>query len=125
VSTHTVFCLKTPLPAGAQHLLCALFNSFVVDYLVRLRVSTHVTTSIVEQLPVPTLADDSRAQAELIRLARRLRRSPDVEASARLNALVAHAYRLSTEELWHVLSRFPLVVQKERDAVIAAFGALP
>ena len=49
VSTHTVFCLRTPLPSGDQHLLCGLFNSFVVNYLVRLRVSTHVTTALVER----------------------------------------------------------------------------
>ena len=36
-----------------QQLLCGLFNSFVLNFLVRLRVSTHVTTAIVERLPVP------------------------------------------------------------------------
>ena len=46
VSTHTVFCLRTPLPLAAQHFLCGVFNSFVVNYLVRLRVTTHVTTAI-------------------------------------------------------------------------------
>ena len=54
VSTHTVFCLRTPLPPRAQHFLCGLFNSLVVNYLVRLRVTTHVTTATVEQLPIPT-----------------------------------------------------------------------
>src|SRR5262249_49945750 len=50
VSTHTVFCLRTALPLRAQHFLCGLFNSFVVNYLTRLRVTTHVTTAIVEGL---------------------------------------------------------------------------
>ena len=59
VSTHTVFCLRTPLPLRDQHFLCGLFNSFVVNYLVRLRVTTHVTTATVEQLPIPT-AETSR-----------------------------------------------------------------
>ena len=53
VSTHTVFCLRTPLPSDTQHLLCGLFNSFVVNYLVRLRVTAHVTTGTVERLPIP------------------------------------------------------------------------
>ncbi len=39
VSIHTVFCLRTQLPSRAQHLLCGLFNSLVVNYLVRLRVT--------------------------------------------------------------------------------------
>ena len=51
VSTHTLFCLRTPLSLRAQHYLCGLFNSFVVNYFVRLRVTTHVTTATVEQLP--------------------------------------------------------------------------
>ena len=38
VSTHTVFCLRTPLPLQSQYFLCGLFNSFVVNYLVRMRV---------------------------------------------------------------------------------------
>ena len=53
VSTHTVFCLRTPLPLAAQYFLCGLFNSFVVNYLVRMRVTTHVTTATVERLPIP------------------------------------------------------------------------
>jgi hypothetical protein len=55
VSTHTVFCLRTPLPSRDQYFLCGLFNSLVVNYLVRLRVTTHVTTATVEQLPIPPL----------------------------------------------------------------------
>src|SRR4029077_9836042 len=53
VSTHTVFCLKTPLSRLEQEFLCGLFNSFVLNYFVRLRVPTHVTTAVVERLPVP------------------------------------------------------------------------
>src|SRR4029450_10132522 len=39
VSTHTVFCLRTPAALRDQYLLCGLFNSFVLNYLVRLRVT--------------------------------------------------------------------------------------
>ena len=56
-STHTLFCLRTPLARREQHYLAALLNSFVLNHLVRLRVSTHVTTAIVERLPVPTAAE--------------------------------------------------------------------
>src|SRR5690606_4434146 len=34
VSTHTLFCLKTPLRPAAQQVLCALLNSFVANYLI-------------------------------------------------------------------------------------------
>ena len=47
----------------------AFFNSFVVNYLVRLRVTTHVTTAIVERLPIPT-RDDAPAACRTHRRAR-------------------------------------------------------
>src|SRR5205823_10963428 len=53
VSTHTVFCLRTGLAVRDQQFLCGIFNSLVVNYLVRLRITTHVTTTIVERLPIP------------------------------------------------------------------------
>ena len=54
VSTHTVFCLRTAVRATGQHFLCALFNSFVVNFLVRTRITSHITTATIEQLPIPT-----------------------------------------------------------------------
>ena len=74
VSTHTVFCLRTPLPTRDQHFLCGLFNSFVVNYLVRLRVTTHVTTATVEQLPIPTTEAAPTAAREIAALSRHLSR---------------------------------------------------
>ena len=74
VSTHTVFCLRTPLPSVAQHLLCGFFNSFVVNYLVRLRVTMHVTTATVERLPIPTAEAAPAACREIAGLARLLAR---------------------------------------------------
>jgi hypothetical protein len=47
VTTHTLFCLKTGLPLDAQHVLCALLNSFVANYLIRFRVNTHVTATLI------------------------------------------------------------------------------
>jgi hypothetical protein len=114
-STHTVFCLATPLPLQSQYFLCGLFNSLVVNYLVRLRVTTHVTTTIVEQLPVPRRADAPGAFRAITALARRLTRGSSPGAFARLNALVARLYRLSIDDFAHILSTFPLIAQAERD----------
>jgi len=125
VSTHTVFCLKTALPPVAQHALCALFNSLIVNYLVRLRVTTHVTTAIVEGLPLPPLADHGAVLERLAQLARRLRRGFVRDAFAQLNATVARLYQLSRDELDYVLETFPLVEQADRDAVRRAFYGGP
>jgi hypothetical protein len=145
-TTHTVFCLRTLFPLGAQRFLCGLFNSFVVNYLVRLRVTTHVTTAIVERLPIPTL-DAVAGFSEVVEIAEalgRVRLKPDAtnptvgsgfsrtkgtvasdfsrtDALARLNALVAGMYQLTEAEFRHVLGTFPLVAGAERDAALREF----
>ena len=123
VSTHTVFCLRTPLPLQAQHFLCGVFNSFVVNYLVRLRVTTHVTTALVERLPIPRRDDGPRVFGEIAAIARVLARRADPAASARLQALVAALYQLSTAELEHILETFPLIPREEREAVSRQYRA--
>ncbi len=119
VSTHTLFCLRTRLSLLDQYLLCGLLNSFVVNYLARMLVSTHVTTALIERLPVPT-RDDGQARArEVAALARSLTRGRTPHLHARLQAQVAALYQLTTDEFAYVLSTFPLVAQSERDAALA------
>jgi hypothetical protein len=121
VSTHTVFCLRTPMPLHAQHLLCALFNSLVVNYLVRLRVTTHVTTGIVEGLPMPTPASAPSTMRALGALGRLLARRFDAHAFAELNARVAELYQLRRDEFEHVLASFPLIPQADRHGALECF----
>jgi hypothetical protein len=113
VTTHTLFCLKTPLPLDAQHVLCALFNSFIANYLIRLRVNTHVTVSLVSRLRVPVLDRDSRTFRRLSTLGQTLMHSPGVAEQqpeyAELQGLVAQLYQLNESEFVHVLATFPLI----------------
>ena len=120
-STHTLFCLKTPLSVRHQHLLCALLNSLVVNFLVRQRVSTHVTTTIVERLPIPR-EDQLGPDANVLAAdAAALASTWDHARFARLNACVAHAYGLSSDECAHVLSTFPLVDEAVRAQIQRVF----
>ena len=92
VTTHTIFCLRTPLDAMQQHFLCALFNSSTLDAIVRMLMGGHLTTALVESLPAPlwTGSADQRAIAEL---AARLEDRPgDAEAIQELHARVAAIY---------------------------------
>jgi hypothetical protein len=73
VTTHTLFCLKTPISLDAQHVLCALLNSFVANYLIRMRVNTHVTVALVSRLPVPLVRSGDEAFARLASLSRALK----------------------------------------------------
>lgn len=68
VTTHTIFCLKTKLPIEQQHFLCACFNSEILNRFVRLLMGGHLTTSLVEGLPVPAWTGSQR-QKVIARLA--------------------------------------------------------
>ena len=122
VSTHTVFCLRTALGLDRQRALCALLNSFVANYLVRLRVTTHVSTYLVEALPVPL--PSAATCAQLARDAHALERGDDPGgvSAARLQARCAREYGLEAHELAHVLDTFPLVDGAARQAVVEAFA---
>jgi len=126
VTTHTLFCLKTPLPLDAQHVLCALFNSFVANYLIRLRVNMHVTVSLVSRLRMPVLDRDSRTFRRLSTLAQTLMHSPAAAEQqpeyAELQGRVARLYGLTESEFAHVLSTFPLIPREVKSAAVAHFN---
>jgi len=118
ISTHTLFVLKTRLNENAQWCLLALLNSLVANYLVRLNVTTHVTTALMSRLPVPRPPDGSAAFRELAGHARKLTEqgidaAPDVYA--RLNAIVSGLYGLTSDDYAHVVGSFPLLPKPLRD----------
>ena len=116
VSTHTLFCLRGPLRLSHQHFLCGLFNSLVVNYLVRMRVTTHVTTATVERLPIPPPGYSPSAEREVAALARVLSRRNSRDAWVRVQVLAAQLYQLTPAEFAHVLETFPLVGSEDRNA---------
>jgi hypothetical protein len=118
VTTHTVFCLQTRLAEDDQWTLCALLNSYVANFFVRLRVSSHVSLSIIESLPVPRVASDSAVGRRLAACARQSAISRGAsEAEPLMQGLAAVAYELSLEEFDLVLEGFPLV---ERESLAMA-----
>lgn len=122
VTTHTLFCLRTPLDEEAQQFVTGMFNSFVANYIVRLRVTTHVTVAIVERLPLPKPARGSRDFSIVCACARALADTPDdVDVQARLQAAAARLYALDQAAFAHVLGTFPLIDETVRAAAMAAF----
>ena len=122
MTTHTLFCLKTLLDDEAQQFLCGMFNSFVANYLIRLRVSTHVTVAVIDRLPLPRPPRGGRAFSEMAALARMLTADPgDHESSARHQALAAGIYGLTVPDFEHILTTFPLVPPSAREAARMAF----
>ena len=125
VTTHTLFCLKTPLPADAQHVLCALLNSFVANYLIRMRVNTHVTVTLVSRLPVPLVRAEDDTFATLATLSRRLAAGvgsiEETSEYPQLQAIAAKLYGLTKEEFEHVLKTFPLVSEGAKQQSLTIF----
>jgi hypothetical protein len=107
------------MPAAAQTFLCGLLNSYVANYLVRQRVTTHVGAAVIRRIPAPRPDSAGPVFREGVGLAAALTSAADPEhdpAYARLQALVARAYRLTEPEFSLILGSFPLV----EDRVLAA-----
>ena len=123
---HTATVEKTPWARSLDDalLLCAVFNSFAFDWLVRLKAATHVSLYLLDGLPMPDLsADDQRflARAAAIlsghaseeygpRCARTadeplLELQPDL-LRAQIDGTVARGYRLTRKDYAHVLTGF-------------------
>jgi Eco57I restriction-modification methylase len=124
LSTHTLFCSKMPLADDAQYCLLALLNSLVANYLVRLQVTTHVTTALMARLPVPRPAPESDEFDTLAAHARALERTGvaghDI-VYAEINAIAARLYGLTDKQYAHVLHTFPLIPQSLRERCLAVY----
>ena len=121
VTTHTIFCLRDAPGEDAQHFLCGILNSLAANYLVRPRITTHVSAAIVDRLPVPRPPCSSRLFREIATLARRLSHGGGARSRAALEARAALAYGLSHAQFTHVLGTFPLVPEPWRRGALQAF----
>jgi hypothetical protein len=124
ISTHTVFCSKTPLGDDAHYCLVALLNSLVANYLVRLQVTTHVTTALMARLPVPKPQSGAHPFRALAGHARSLERTGikgHESVYAQINAIAARLYGLTAKQYEHVLGTFPLLPQPQRDECLALY----
>ncbi len=121
LTTHTVFCAKTAFDEADRWCLTALLNSLVANFLVRLQMSTHVTTALMARLPVPRPASGSAEHRLLGSLAEQLSATGidgDPTAYARVNTVVARLYGLSAAEYRHVIEGFPLLGETLRSSCL-------
>jgi hypothetical protein len=124
ISTHTLYCARTAMPEDDQWCLIGLLNGLVANFLVRLQMSTHVTTALMARLPVPRPARGSTTHQAVAKLSRRLA-AAGIDGSpgdyARLNALVSRLYGLTREEHRHVVGTFPLLPAELRGLCTAEY----
>jgi Eco57I restriction-modification methylase len=122
VTTHSLFCLKTPLAEPDQSFLCGMLNSYVSNYLVRQVMTTHLGSTTVESLRMPKPPSDSPRFKEIVELAHQLRDGPSPFEMARLQALAAKEYTLTLDDFRHILGTFPLIPEAERAAALDEFS---
>lgn len=142
---HCFSCAAEPL------FLCAVMNSFTVDWCIRKRVTTSISMFMVYQLPIPRLTAADAAFRPLVERAARLvgtsaefddllreifgpkatHKTHGVrdEAARRrlraeLDALVARLYDLTEEEFAHILATFPLVDEAMKTETLDTFRTL-
>jgi Putative DNA-binding domain len=130
------------------HFRFELANSFVIDYIFRQRVTTHLTFFIVNNIFLPRLAKGDRHFSEIVeRAAKLICTTPEfddlaqevgigshkngvtdetqrVKLRAELDGMIAHLYNLTETEFTHILSTFPIVPEPTKQAALEAYRAL-
>jgi hypothetical protein len=125
--------------------LCALLNSFVLDYVLRARMTTNLNLFYLYQLPIPRLSAKDQAFAPIVeRAAKLICTTPEFDELAKevglgnhqtgvtdpneraclraeLDSMIAHLYDLTEEEFSHILSTFPLVAEDVKSAAMKEF----
>jgi hypothetical protein len=123
----------------------AIFNSFVIDYCLRQKVSTNLNMFFVYQLPVPRLTKSDRIFNEIVeRAAKLICTTPEFDELAQevglnshqqgvtddteraklraeLDGIIANLYGLTEDEFAYILTTFPIVSDTVKQAALAAY----
>jgi hypothetical protein len=113
-ANHKLFIVE--LDALSLNIACTVLNSFPFDFLLRLRVSSTVSLFHASRVAVPSVADcrdlpviETLSASDNQPLERNKRH---FEAVWQANLAVAQAYGISSKDLAHVLSTFPVFACK-------------
>ncbi len=145
---NSVLSSKGGFSNTSDMLFCvSIFNSLVVDWMLRNRVTTNINMFYIYQLPIPRLTEHDPQFAPIVeRAAKLICTTPEfddlarevglgshangvtdpterVKLRAELDGLVAHLYGLDEAEFTHILSTFPLVAPAVKDATLQAYRA--
>lgn len=121
-----------PLVITDEHKACftAIFNSFVLDFIARFKISgTHLTFFVLKQLPIlppsvfdsPTPWDSSKTYTDWVteRVDFLLEGPWDVEKRAyiraELDALMFYLYEMDKDDIEYIMSTFPIVQGKDEE----------
>lgn len=121
--------------------LCALMNSFILDYALRMKIARNINMFYVYQLPIPRLTESDPVFRPIVeRAARLICTTPEfdelaqeigvtgttdsverAQLRAELDGIIAHVYGLTEDEFRHILGTFPLVEEQVKQAALQAY----
>jgi len=136
---------KKLIESSEQILLCAILNSFVIDWMIRQKVTTTLNFFYIYQLPVPRLEAGDKWFKQIVERAAKLicttREYDDLakevglgshhngvtnevergKLRAELDGIIAHIYKLTEEEFAYILKTFPIVPDPIKQAALNAY----
>jgi len=145
VNSTTIKVVETGISSAEMLFLCAVANSFVLDWFLRMKVSSTLNMFYIYQLPVPRFTERDSGFLPIVERAARLicttpefddlakevglrsHRDGATEAAERarlraeLDGLIAHLYGLTEEEFAHILFTFPVVLDPVKVATQNAY----
>ena len=125
--------------------LVSVWNSFIVDYALRSRISANINFFYVYQLPVPRLTTGDKYFTDIVqRAAKLICTAPEFDELAQevglnshregvtdeteraklraeLDGIIAHLYGLTDAEFAYILTTFPIVPETVKQAALEAY----
>ena len=125
--------------------ITSIFNSFIVDYQIRQRVTNHCDMHFMYNLTIPRLTEKDPYFHEIVeRAAKLICTTAEYDELARevgltshengvtderergkiraeLDGIIAHLYGLTETEFSHILSTFPIVAEEVKNAALNAY----
>ena len=133
------------VPLSVTAFMCGLFNSFVIDFIIRQRISLHATMSHILELPIPRYSEKDPYFSEIVQnVGSLICTSPEFDSlkkelqikkgvtdlqererlMAQISAYTAKIYDLTKEELEYIISTFSEKNQPLKQRVLEEFNKL-
>jgi len=128
--------------------ILTILNSFLIDWMLRQKVSQNLNFFYIYQLPIPRLKEGDKYFQEIVENAAKLictteefdqlakevgigyhkngvtEEAERMAIRAKLDAIVAYLYELNLTEFQHILTTFPLVPESVKTATLKAYQTL-
>jgi len=145
VNSTTLKVIETGISNQQMLFLCAIANSFTLDWMIRQKVTTTLNMFYIYQLPVPRLTEGDRHFTDIVqRTAKLICTTPEFDELAQevglgshqqgvtdeteraklraeLDGMIAHLYGLTEEEFAYILTTFPLVADTVKQAALEVY----